>query len=71
MDYRGIAWIRTSYHRIRDCLEMLLNIMEYRGLAHHITASGTVLEMVLNIIEYRGLSSIIMDYRGISWNSME
>ena len=33
MDYRGITWIRTSYHRIRDCLEMLLNIIEYRGLS--------------------------------------
>ena len=31
MDYRGIAWSSTSYHRIRDCLEMVLNRKEYRG----------------------------------------
>ena len=32
-EYCGIAWISTSYHRIGGCLEMLLNIMEYRGLS--------------------------------------
>ena len=36
MDYRGLSWISASYHRISDCLEMVLNIMEYRGLSMNI-----------------------------------
>ena len=36
MDYHGLSWISTSYHPIRDSLEMVLNIMEYRGLSMNI-----------------------------------
>ena len=64
VDYRGLSWISTSYHRVRDCLEMLLNIIEYRGLSW-ISASyhriRDCLEMVLNIIEHRGLLWIIVE----------
>ena len=66
--YRGLSWISTSYHCIRDCLEMLLNIIEYRGLSWISTSYHCIrdcLEMLLNIIDYRGLSWISTSYHRI------
>ena len=71
MDYRGRAWISTSHHRIRDCLEMLLNIMGYRGISWNRVEDHVIkvcLGRSLRILEYHGIPWNIVESRGISCN---
>ena len=75
VDYRGIAWISTLYHRIRDCLEMLLNIIEYRGLSwisasyHRILGSQPRPKPAVTVpqAKWQSMPCLEVALNGISW----